>query len=195
MTKCLQNGAGAFGSLEPESALFVHPFACRYTEGRSKIIRHAPRSRRPRCSKNTRKMLAGRSFTRGRRRASSALLGLRANNFCSACWRQIKSIFGRYLGGRTSATEIREAIVQATEVRPPTPSSMDLPLSDECKRILKFSAEESTSSERQHVDTEDLLLGILREEDSFAARLLVDRGLDLKQARRIAKGIKPQPHD
>ena len=72
---------------------------------------------------------------------------------------------------------------------------MDLPLSDECKRILKFSAEESTSSERQHVDTEDLLLGILREEDSFAARLLVDRGLDLEQARRIAKGIKPQPHD
>src|SRR5271166_2102653 len=30
-----------------------------------------------------------------------------------------KSIFGRYLGGRASATEIREAIVQATEVRPP----------------------------------------------------------------------------
>jgi ATP-dependent Clp protease ATP-binding subunit ClpC len=72
---------------------------------------------------------------------------------------------------------------------------MDLPLSNECKRILKFSAEESTSSGRQHVDTEDLLLGILREEDSFAARLLVDRGLDLEQARRIAKGIKPQPHD
>jgi ATP-dependent Clp protease ATP-binding subunit ClpC len=106
-----------------------------------------------------------------------------------------KSIFGRYLGGRMSATEIREAIVQATEVRPPTPTSMDLPLSNECKRILTFGAEESTSSGRQHVDTEDLLLGILREEDSFASRLLVDRGLDLEQARRIAKGSKLQPHD
>jgi ATP-dependent Clp protease ATP-binding subunit ClpC len=106
-----------------------------------------------------------------------------------------KSIFGRYLSGRTSATEIREAIVQATEVRPPTPTSMDLPLSNECKRSLNFGAEASTSSGRQHVDTEDLLLGILREEGSFAARLLVDRDLDLERARRIAKVIKPPPHD
>jgi ATP-dependent Clp protease ATP-binding subunit ClpA len=58
-----------------------------------------------------------------------------------------------------------------------------------------FSAEESTSLGRQRVDTEDLLLGILREEDSFAARLLVDRGLDLEQARGIAKGNKHQPLD
>jgi ATP-dependent Clp protease ATP-binding subunit ClpC len=78
------------------------------------------------------------------------LLGLLAAN---------KSIFERYLGGRTSATEIREAIIQATEVRPPTPTCIDLPLSNECKRILRFAAEESTSSGRQHVDTEDLLLG------------------------------------
>ena len=106
-----------------------------------------------------------------------------------------KSTFGRYLGGRTSATEIREAVVQATEVRPPTPTSMDIPLSNESKRILMFSAEESTRSGHQHVDTEDLLFGILREEDSFAARLLVDRGLDLEQASSIAKGIKHQPRD
>jgi ATP-dependent Clp protease ATP-binding subunit ClpC len=72
---------------------------------------------------------------------------------------------------------------------------MDLPLSNESKRILMFSAEESTSLGRQRVDTEDLLLGILREEDSFAARLLVDRGLDLEQARGIAKGNKHQPLD
>jgi ATP-dependent Clp protease ATP-binding subunit ClpC len=106
-----------------------------------------------------------------------------------------KSMFGRYLGGKTSATEIREAIVQATEVRPPTPTSVDLPLSNECKRILTFGAEESASSGRQLVDAKDLLLGILREEDSFAARLLVDRGLDLERARNMAKGIKPQPPD
>jgi ATP-dependent Clp protease ATP-binding subunit ClpC len=72
---------------------------------------------------------------------------------------------------------------------------MDIPLSNESKRILMFSAEESTRSAHQHVDTEDLLFGILREEDSFAARLLVDRGLDLEQARSIAKGIKHQPRD
>ncbi len=106
-----------------------------------------------------------------------------------------KSIFGRYLGGKTSASEIREAIIQATEVRPPTPTSMDLPLSNESMRILMFSAEESTSLGRQRVDTEDLLLGILREGDSFAARLLVDRGLDLEQARGIAKGNQHQPLD
>jgi ATP-dependent Clp protease ATP-binding subunit ClpA len=92
-----------------------------------------------------------------------------------------KSIFERYLGGRTSETEIRAAIVRATEVRPPTPTSMDLPLSNDSKRILMFSAEEPANLGRKHVDTEHLLLGILREVDSFAARLLVDRGLDLEQ--------------
>ncbi len=106
-----------------------------------------------------------------------------------------KSIFGRYLGGRTSATEIREAIVQATEVGPPTSTTIDLPLSNECIRILEFGAAESTSLGHQLLNTEDLLLGILREKDSFAARLLVDRGLNLEQARRIAKGDHPQPSD
>jgi ATP-dependent Clp protease ATP-binding subunit ClpC len=106
-----------------------------------------------------------------------------------------KSIFGRYLGNSTSATEIREAIVQATEVRPPTPTSMDVPLSNESKRILMFGAEESANSGRKHVDTEDLLIGILREERSFAARILVDRGLDLEQARSIAKGNQDKPHN
>lgn len=106
-----------------------------------------------------------------------------------------KSIFGRYLGNSTSATEIREAIVQATEVGPPTPTSLDLPLSNESKRILKFGAEEAANSGRKHVDTEDLLIGILREEGSFAARILVDRGLGLEQARLIAKGNQHKPHN
>lgn len=50
-----------------------------------------------------------------------------------------KSIFGRYLKGRTSATEIREAIVQATEVKSPIPTNIDLPLSNECRNILNFA--------------------------------------------------------
>jgi ATP-dependent Clp protease ATP-binding subunit ClpC len=99
-----------------------------------------------------------------------------------------KSIFGRYLGDRTSATEIRQAIVRATEFRPPTPTSIDLPLSSECRHITKFSEEEAERSGRQYIDPEHLLLGILREENCFAARLLVDRGLDLERARRITQG-------
>ena len=69
-----------------------------------------------------------------------------------------------------------------------TGSLCSLPLSNESKRILMFGAEESANSGRKHVDTEDLLIGILREEGSFAARILVDRGLDLEQTRSIAKG-------
>jgi len=99
-----------------------------------------------------------------------------------------KSIFGRYLGGRTSAMEIREAIVQATELRPPTPTSVDLALNYECVHILKFSEEEAESFGRQYIEPEHLLAGILQEENCFAARLLVDRGLDLAQARRITRG-------
>ena len=46
---------------------------------------------------------------------------------------------------------------------------MDLPLSNECKRILAYAAEEAERLHHSHISTEHLLLGMLRETDSFAA--------------------------
>jgi len=46
---------------------------------------------------------------------------------------------------------------------------VDLPLSNECKRILAYAAEEAERLHHSHISTEHLLLGMLRETDSFAA--------------------------
>jgi ATP-dependent Clp protease ATP-binding subunit ClpC len=97
------------------------------------------------------------------------------------------SIFVRYLGDGSSEGEIREAVVRAASVRPPISTSIDLPLSNECKRILAYSADEAERFEHHNIDTDHLLLGILREGTCFAARLLVDRGLQLEQARILLR--------
>ena len=60
---------------------------------------------------------------------------------------------------------------------------MDLPLSHECKRVLAYGAEEAERLSHKHIGTEHLLLGLLREDKSFAAEILHERGLRLSQVR------------
>jgi hypothetical protein len=96
-----------------------------------------------------------------------------------------KSIFVRFLPAGSIETEIRQVIIQSIAARPPIPSSVDLPLSNECKRIILYSAEEADKLRHQNVDADHLLLGTLREENCFAARLLVERGFQLNQVRAL----------
>jgi Clp amino terminal domain, pathogenicity island component len=59
------------------------------------------------------------------------------------------------------------------------PVPVEVPLTTECKKILNLAAEESEGLGHRHIETEHLLLGILRVEGSVAAQIL------------IAKGVKP----
>jgi uncharacterized protein (TIGR02246 family) len=58
-------------------------------------------------------------------------------------------------------------------------TSVEMPLSAQCNRILNQAAEEAERLGNKNVGTEHLLLGILREEGGLAARLLTERGLTL----------------
>ena len=60
---------------------------------------------------------------------------------------------------------------------------MDLPLSNEGKRVLAYAAEEAERLGHKHIGTEHLLLGLLHEEKCFASQILQERGLKLKQIR------------
>jgi ATP-dependent Clp protease ATP-binding subunit ClpA len=67
-------------------------------------------------------------------------------------------------------------------------TSIDLPLTSECKRILAYAAEEAEALRHRHIGTEHLLLGILREEHSMAAEILTELGLRLDAVReQLAK--------
>jgi ATP-dependent Clp protease ATP-binding subunit ClpC len=91
---------------------------------------------------------------------------------------------------RVEAESIRAQIEAATPRRVPSSTSVDLPLSNEGKRVLAYGAQEAERLNHRHIGTEHLLLGLLREENCFAARLLVERGAVLAELRA---GIEKEP--
>lgn len=82
-----------------------------------------------------------------------------------------------------SVESIRKQIEDHTTIRENVPTSVDLPLSNEGKRVLAYAAEEAERLSHKHIGTEHLLLGLLREEKCFAAQILHERGLRLSRIR------------
>ena len=78
---------------------------------------------------------------------------------------------------------IRKEIEGRTVFREKVSTSVEIPFSSETKRALQFAAEEADRLLHNYIGTEHLLLGILREERSLAATILVDKGMRLKAVR------------
>ncbi|HEY6272261.1 MAG TPA: Clp protease N-terminal domain-containing protein [Terriglobales bacterium] len=78
---------------------------------------------------------------------------------------------------------IRRQIEAVTTKGEKVSTSVDLPLSHECKQVLTYAANEAELLANRNVGTEHLLLGLLREEKSLAARLLFEAGLRLAAVR------------
>src|SRR5262249_46006234 len=67
-----------------------------------------------------------------------------------------------------------------------------LPMSNECKRILAYAAEETERLKHRHIGTEHLLLGILREEKCMAAQMLQQHRLRVNAIREeLARSPMP----
>jgi len=102
--------------------------------------------------------------------------------------RENKNLTNRFLPDVLSIESIRKEIEQRSKAGRNVSTSVDLPLSDECKRILAYANEEADRLRHRFIGTEHLLLGILREEKCVAAEVLVGRGLSLNVVREeIAK--------
>src|SRR6266699_462953 len=97
--------------------------------------------------------------------------------------REDKALTNRFLRSHSSIESIRKQIEGRTTIREKVSTSVDLPLSQECKRVLAYAAEEAERLSHKHIGTEHLLLGLLREEKSFAAEILHERGLRLTTIR------------
>jgi ATP-dependent Clp protease ATP-binding subunit ClpC len=89
-----------------------------------------------------------------------------------------------------SVESIRKQIEGHTTIQEKVPASVDLPLSNECKRVLAYAAEEAERLSHKHIGTEHLLLGLLREEKCFAAEILHERGVRLASAREEISRIR-----
>ena len=82
---------------------------------------------------------------------------------------------------------VRKHIEEHSPVRERISISIDLPISDECQRILMQASEEAERMWHKYIGTEHLLLGILREQASYVARLLNENGLFLDSVREQIK--------
>src|SRR6058998_2355179 len=111
--------------------------------------------------------------------------------------REDKALTNRFLRSHASVESIRKQIEGHTTIREKVSTSVDLPLSNECKRVLAYAAEEAERLSHKHIGTEHLLLGLLREEKCFAAEILHERGLRLSTireelARSSQEKVQPQ---
>ena len=64
--------------------------------------------------------------------------------------------------------------------------SVETPFSSEAKRVLEYAVEEAERLSDKRVGTGHILLGLLQEQDCFAAKLLVERGILLETTRAAA---------
>jgi ATP-dependent Clp protease ATP-binding subunit ClpC len=97
--------------------------------------------------------------------------------------REDKALVRLFFHSHPVAEPIRKEIEANTTIREKVPTSIDLPLSNESKRVLAYAAEEAERLSHKHIGTEHMFLGLLREEKCFAATLLRDRGVNLSSAR------------
>ncbi len=91
----------------------------------------------------------------------------------------VEQLLGRFQ--LDSASLRSELAVSFTGAESPAPG--ELPLSDECRRILMLAAHEAEVQGQMAVGNEHLLLGMLRLEGCAAARILMAHGLSLVAAR------------
>ncbi len=104
--------------------------------------------------------------------------------------REDKALTNRFLRAHGVVESIRRQIEKNTTIREKVSTSVDLPLSNECKRVLAYAAEEAERLGHKHIGTEHLLLGLLREEGCFAAQMLKERGIELES---IREGLAKTP--
>jgi ATP-dependent Clp protease ATP-binding subunit ClpC len=68
-----------------------------------------------------------------------------------------------------------------------------MPLSEECKWIVAYAADEADTLHHRHIAAEHLLLAILREDSCVAAKLLSETGAQLESLRqRVAAETQHQ---
>src|SRR6266513_2584716 len=82
-----------------------------------------------------------------------------------------------------SLENIRKEIEGRSVFREKVSTSVEIPFSAETKRVLQFAAEEADRLLHNYIGTEHLLLGILREERSVAASILMEKGMRLNTVR------------
>jgi uncharacterized protein (TIGR02246 family) len=98
-------------------------------------------------------------------------------------FREHQALTDRLLQEDRSIEAIRKEIESQIKINKRISTSVEMPLTSECRRILNFAVQEADLLTHTHVGTEHLLLGILREDKCRAAKILHAFGLELAALR------------
>lgn len=79
--------------------------------------------------------------------------------------------------------EIRDEIEKVIHRGERISTSVEMPLSTDSHKTLEFAAEEADRLAHRHIETQHILLGILRVEKSLAAKLLLAKGAKIDTIR------------
>ncbi len=90
--------------------------------------------------------------------------------------REDRVLVTRFLGPTSIAAEIRTEIESQIGQRERISTSVEVPLTSECKKVLTLAAEEADRLGHRYVGTEHVLVAMLGVEGSLAAKLLRERG-------------------
>src|SRR3972149_2464567 len=84
-----------------------------------------------------------------------------------------------FMRSNISVEMLRAELENQGPSREKVSTSVEIPFSEETKKVLTFSEEEAERLLHNYIGTEHLLLGLLRVETSAAGQLLVDKGMRL----------------
>jgi hypothetical protein len=101
--------------------------------------------------------------------------------------------FLRGLFAPDAIEKVRQTVEQRLRTGEQVATSADLPLSHECKRALAFGAEEAERLGDETIRGRHLALGLLRQEQSGAASLLREHGIELERFREAVKNSPAEP--
>ena len=92
------------------------------------------------------------------------------------------SLAKRFLGSPWAVEEVWKEVERDTD-QTKKRQAVDLPLSNDSKRLLAFDTSESEKLSTDRIGSETLLLCLIREKTSIAAKILHSRGVSLEPTR------------
>ncbi|HEX5410561.1 MAG TPA: Clp protease N-terminal domain-containing protein [Terriglobia bacterium] len=98
-----------------------------------------------------------------------------------------------YLLHPASPEEILSTVKNERCLGQPTSEDSEVPLDDEAKEILKLGSAEADDLQEQEIGNEHLLMGLLKHRKSYAARLLLSRGISPLTVRERLANVRKDP--
>jgi hypothetical protein len=106
------------------------------------------------------------------------------------------AIIRQVLGPHSDRVQIRAEIEKVITKAERFSTSVEVPLTEESKKVLNFAAEEATGLGQRSLEPVHLLLGLLRVKGSRPMRILSDRGIWLEALReQLAKDARSRGAD